>query len=186
MQTTKILPSISWSAYAAQGMSTTAYMADGSERPNIPDHSGVKVPPPLIYVGGFVLGLLLERFFPILVLPQTPRHIAAVLCIALWAILSAWSIGLFRRAGTSFIPIKPTTALVFSGPYRFTRNPMYLGFIGLYVGLALWFSVVWALLALPGVIAGIQYCVIVREEQYLERKFGEKYLQYKARVRRWL
>jgi protein-S-isoprenylcysteine O-methyltransferase Ste14 len=161
-------------------------MADGSERTSIPDHPGVKVPPPLIYVGVFALGLLLERFFPILDLPQTSRHVAAVLCIVFWAILTVWSIGLFRRAGTNFIPIKPTTALVFSGPYRFTRNPMYLGFIGLYVGLAMWFSVVWALLLLPGVIAGIQYYVIVREEQYLERKFGEKYLRYKARVRRWL
>ena len=161
-------------------------MADGSERTNIPDHSGVKVPPPLIYVGAFVLGLLLERRFPILELPQTPRQVVAVLCIALWAILTVWSIGLFRRAGTNFIPIKPTTALVFSGPYRFTRNPMYLGFIVLYAGLALWFSAVWALLLLPGVIAGIQYHVIAREEQYLERKFGEQYLRYKARVRRWL
>ena len=97
-----------------------------------------------------------------------------------------WSIRLFRRAGTSFIPIKPTTALVWSGPYQFTRNPMYLAMACLYLGLALWFDLFWPLILLPGVLAGVQYGVIAREEQYLERKFGDDYRQYKARVRRWL
>ena len=154
--------------------------------PNQLDHADVRIPPPLIYVAGFVLGLLLERAFPILALPKTPSRVAAVLCVALWATLTVWSIGLFRRAHTSFIPIRPTTALVVAGPYRFTRNPMYLGVAGLYLGLALWFGVFWALILLPAVIAVVQYYVIAREEQYLEQKFGEEYLEYKARVRRWI
>lgn len=154
--------------------------------PNNLDHADVRIPPPLIYVAGFVLGLLLERAFPVLVLPKTYSRVAAVLCIALWAILTVWSIGLFNRARTSFLPIKPTTTLVVHGPYQFTRNPMYFGLVCLYLGLALWFGMFWALILLPAVIALVQHYVIAREEQYLERKFGEEYLRYKADVRRWI
>ena len=113
-------------------------------------------------------------------LPKTYSRVAAVLCIALWAILTVWSIGLFNRARTSFLPIKPTTTLVVHGPYQFTRNPMYFGLVCLYLGLALWFGMFWALILLPAVIALVQHHVIAREEQYLERKFGEEYLRYKA------
>jgi protein-S-isoprenylcysteine O-methyltransferase Ste14 len=160
-------------------------MANRSD-PDTLDHANVRIPPPLIYVAGFVLGFLLERAFPVLMLPKTPSRVAALVCVALWAILTLWSIGLFRRARTSFIPVKPTTALVVSGPYQYTRNPMYVGFVCLYLGFALWFSSFWALILLPVVIAVVQYYVIAREEQYLEQKFGEEYLKYKARVRRWI
>lgn len=160
-------------------------MANKSDSNNL-DHADVRIPPPLIYVAGFVLGLLLERVFPVLVLPKTASRVAAVVCVALWAIFSVWSIGLFHRARTSFLPIKPTTALVIYGPYQFTRNPMYLGFVCLYLGLALWFGLFWAVILLPSVIAVIQRYVIVREEQYLEQKFGDEYLIYKAGVRRWI
>jgi protein-S-isoprenylcysteine O-methyltransferase Ste14 len=121
--------------------------------PNNLDHADVRIPPPLIYVAGFVLGLLLERAFPVLVLPKTYSRVAAVLCIALWAILTVWSIGLFNRARTSFLPIRPTTTFVVHAPYQFTRNPMYFGLVCLYLGLALWFGMFWALILLPAVIA---------------------------------
>jgi protein-S-isoprenylcysteine O-methyltransferase Ste14 len=160
-------------------------MANRSE-PNYLDHANVRIPPPLIYVVGFLLGLLLERAFPVLVLPKTPSRVAAVLCIALWAILTVWSIGLFHRAHTSFVPVKPTTTLVIYGPYQFTRNPMYFGLVCLYLGLALWLGMFWALILLPAVIALVQHYVIAREEEYLERKFGAEYLRYKAVVRRWV
>ena len=160
-------------------------MASGSD-PNNLDHADVRIPPPLIYVAGFVFGLLLERAFPVLVLPKTLSRVAAVLFIVLWAILTVWSIGLFHRARTSFLPIKPTTTLVVYGPYKFTRNPMYFGLVCLYLGLALWLGVFWAVILLPAVIALVQHYVIAREEQYLERKFGEEYLRYTAGVRRWV
>ena len=76
--------------------------------------------------------------------------------------------------------------LVVHGPYQFTRNPMYFGLVCLYLGLALWFGIFWALILLPAVIALVQHYVVAREEQYLERKFGEEYLRYKASVRRWI
>jgi protein-S-isoprenylcysteine O-methyltransferase Ste14 len=151
-----------------------------------PDHPNVRIPPPLIYAAGFILGLWLGRAVPVSVLPNTVSRIAAVVWIALWAILGAWSIGLFRRAHTGFLPIRPATTLVIAGPYRVTRNPMYLALACLYVGLALWFDVFWALVLLPWVVVAIQHYVIVREEEYLESKFGDEYRQYKARVRRWL
>jgi protein-S-isoprenylcysteine O-methyltransferase Ste14 len=154
--------------------------------PNNLDHADVKIPPPLIYVAGFVLGLALERFFPELVLPKIPSRVAALLCIALGVTIAVWSVGLFHRERTSFVPIKPTTTLVIYGPYRFTRNPMYLGLVCVYLGIALWFGVFWALILLPAVMALIQRYVIIREEQYLERKFGGEYLKYKADVRRWI
>ena len=91
--------------------------------------------------------------------------------------MAVWSVGLFRRERTSFIPIKPTTTLVIYGPYRFTRNPMYLSLVCVYVGVALWFGLFWALILFPAVMVLIQRYVIVREEQYLARKFGDKYLK---------
>jgi protein-S-isoprenylcysteine O-methyltransferase Ste14 len=108
-------------------------MATKSDLNNL-DHADVRIPPPLIYVAGFVLGLVLERFFPVLVLPKTPSRVAAALCIALGVTMAVWSVGLFRRERTSFVPIKPTTTLVIYGPYHFTRNPMYFGLVCLYVG----------------------------------------------------
>jgi protein-S-isoprenylcysteine O-methyltransferase Ste14 len=92
----------------------------------------------------------------------------------------------FRRAHTSVVPMNPTTALVTSGPYRLTRNPMYVGMALLYVALAFAFGVMWALLLLPAVILVIDRFVIAREEPYLERKFGQSYRDYTLRVRRWL
>jgi protein-S-isoprenylcysteine O-methyltransferase Ste14 len=154
--------------------------------PNNLDHADVRIPPPLIYVAGFVLGLALERFLPVLVLPKIPSRVAAVLCIALGVTIAVWSVGLFRRERTSFVPINPATTLVIYGPYRFTRNPMYLGLVCVYLGISLWFGVFWALILLPAVMALIQRYVIIREEQYLERKFGGEYLKYKADVRRWI
>lgn len=93
---------------------------------------------------------------------------------------------MFRRARTSPLPIKPTLVLVTNGPYRFSRNPMYLSLVLLYFGLALWLDIFWALVLVPIVIILVQYLAIMREERYLERKFGQQYLYYKACVRRWL
>ena len=87
---------------------------------------------------------------------------------------------------TSPLPIKPTTAIVATGPYRFTRNPMYVGLAALYLGITLWVDSLWPVLFLPAVLFMIQRFVIAREERYLEAKFGDQYRGYKARVRRWI
>lgn len=153
---------------------------------NPTDHSGVRFPPPLIYIGVFAVGLFLQHFFPVSVLSGELGRALALICIGIGVIFIVWSISLFRHARTSLVPVKPSTALVTSGPYRCTRNPMYLGLACLYVGLALWFAIFWAVILFPIVIVVVQYYVIAREERYLERKFAEDYLNYKVRVRRWL
>ncbi|HVM45875.1 MAG TPA: isoprenylcysteine carboxylmethyltransferase family protein, partial [Candidatus Thermoplasmatota archaeon] len=90
------------------------------------------------------------------------------------------------RAGTDPIPFHPTTRIVTHGAYRYTRNPMYLGFALATLGLAILADSAWALLAAPAGLVLVDRLVVVREERYLERKFGEEYLAYKRRVRRWL
>jgi protein-S-isoprenylcysteine O-methyltransferase Ste14 len=94
--------------------------------------------------------------------------------------------GLFRRLGTHVPPSQPTTLIATTGPYRWTRNPMYLGMALIYAGLAIGFDGPIALALLPLVLIAIQTQVIAREERYLEAKFGDDYRRYKAEVRRWL
>ena len=90
------------------------------------------------------------------------------------------------RAQTSFDPRKPTTAIVTAGPFRYSRNPMYISLTLLYLGMALLINVLWILLLVVPLLVVMQRGVIAREEAYLERKFGEEYLSYKAQVRRWI
>jgi protein-S-isoprenylcysteine O-methyltransferase Ste14 len=92
----------------------------------------------------------------------------------------------FKRSDTSPKPHKPTTAIVASGPYAVTRNPIYLAFTMIQVGIALWAGSGWMLAFLVPVLVLTHYGVIVREERYLERKFGDEYLNYRGRVRRWM
>jgi protein-S-isoprenylcysteine O-methyltransferase Ste14 len=151
-----------------------------------PDRAGVWIPPPVIYIAGFLGGVALEAAFPIAGLSLTLALVAGFVGVAIWLALDGSAMLLFRRARTSMVPIKPTTAVVTSGPYRITRNPMYLGMAFLYVGLALLLGVIWSLALLPVVLFVVDRHVIAREERYLEAKFGEEYREYKKRVRRWL
>ena len=151
-----------------------------------PDHSGVLVPPPLIYVAFFLVGLGLQRYVPVPRLPiATGRVLSAVFGLP-GLVLMTWSVRRFWASGTSVIPVRPTTALVLEGPYRFTRNPMYLGLLLLYVGVACWFGLVWPLVLAPVLVWVISLSVVGREERYLTRKFGDDYRRYQAHVRRWL
>jgi protein-S-isoprenylcysteine O-methyltransferase Ste14 len=148
--------------------------------------AGIKVPPPLFYLGGLLAGLGLEFAFPIDGPPTWVRIVVAALALAASAYLDFGAMGRFARARTNVIPFKPTTALVTDGPYRITRNPMYVGMACLYVAIAVGFSLIWALVLLPLVLIVVDRLVIAKEEPYLERLFGEPYLDYKNRVRRWL
>jgi protein-S-isoprenylcysteine O-methyltransferase Ste14 len=153
---------------------------------NAADTAGIRVPPPAYYVAGFLAGVALELIWPTSWPSTGVRVAAALIAGAAWLALDGAATVFFRRAGTSMIPVNPTTALVTSGPYRVTRNPMYVGMAFLYVALAFALGVIWALLFLPAVIVAIDRLVIAREEPYLERKFGQTYRDYRARVRRWL
>jgi protein-S-isoprenylcysteine O-methyltransferase Ste14 len=100
--------------------------------------------------------------------------------------LFAWAITTITRAGSNVPTNMPTTSIVATGPYRFTRNPIYLGMMLGLVGLAIAFDSLWLLVMLVPFFLVIRYGVVAREEAYLERKFGEVYRRYRACVRRWL
>ncbi|PYO43728.1 MAG: isoprenylcysteine carboxyl methyltransferase [Gemmatimonadetes bacterium] len=153
------------------------------------DSSAVRIFPPFIYAGLFALGYSVHRFVPAHLWPDGPppaARAAAWALLVVWLGLSASAVFLFRRAGTTPNPSRPTTAIVVHGPFRFTRNPMYVSLVALYLSLTLFVNSVWPLVLLPVVIALVQRQVIAREEAYLEAKFGDEYRAYKARVRRWL
>jgi protein-S-isoprenylcysteine O-methyltransferase Ste14 len=153
---------------------------------NEPDNANVIAPPPLIYGVAFIVGWLIHRAFPVPVLPETlARWIGVVFVIASIPV----AITAFRamiRAQTSFDPRKPTTAIVSQGPFRYSRNPLYISLTLLYLGVALLINMLWIVLLVVPLLAVIQCGVMAREEAYLERKFGEEYLNYKSRVRRWV
>lgn len=150
------------------------------------DSAKVGFPPPLIYIGLLLLGLALERVMPIaLNLPPMGRYLGGGLLILAGCGLAAAALGLFRQIGTKPEPWKTTSAIVRSGIYARTRNPMYLGMAMAYAGLGLAFSSLSVLLLLPVLIVLVQGQVIAREEAYLEAKFGDEYRQYRSDVRRW-
>ena len=105
---------------------------------------------------------------------------------ALALALFAWAIITMTRAGSNVPTNRPTTTIVESGPYRFTRNPIYHGMFLALIGLAIAFDNLWLLMMLVPFALVIRYGVVAREEAYLERKFGGTYRGYRSRVRRWL
>jgi protein-S-isoprenylcysteine O-methyltransferase Ste14 len=144
------------------------------------------VRPPLVYLVSLVVGTLVHLATPF---PFVPGTLAAPLGAALVVVaiaLFSFSVAKFRAAGTPVPARKPTTAIVRTGPYRFSRNPIYLAFSLLQLGIAIWVNSLWLLATLAGALALMHYVVIPREEQYLERRFGAEYVDYKAFVRRWL
>ena len=144
------------------------------------------VRPPLVYLISLVTGALIQLATPLPFLPGTLAvPLGASLVVVAIALLS-YSVAKFLAAGTPVPARKPTTVIVRTGPYRFSRNPIYLAFSLLQLGIAIWVNSLWLLATLVGAVALIHYVVILREEQYLERRFGAQYLDYKASVRRWL
>ena len=148
------------------------------------DNPGVIAPPPLIFAGPLVVGLLLHRFFPKKFLPRGIGIALGSLGIISGAMLIQGGFREMRAAKTNVNPTLPVTTIVTEGPFRYTRNPLYMGFTLIYTGIALLANALWALLLLPVVLVVMIYGVIKREERYLERKFGEQYLSYKDKVRR--
>ncbi|MDQ3571887.1 MAG: isoprenylcysteine carboxylmethyltransferase family protein [Actinomycetota bacterium] len=148
--------------------------------------SGVKVPPPLYFVAGFLASVGLEAAMPIDRPPLPITLLGAAIGIAGWLALDGAAMLSFIRARTSMIPMKPSSALVRTGPYRFTRNPMYVGMAALYLGLAFALGFIWPLIVLPLVLVAIDRLVIAKEEAYLARRFEQPYRDYMERVRRWL
>jgi protein-S-isoprenylcysteine O-methyltransferase Ste14 len=159
-------------------------MEEGSRGPN------VRIPPPLLFALPLLTGFIVQHFVPThLVNGVEPIRIIRLVGVAEIAIalgLFAWAISTFRRLQTPVIPIRPARALAKEGPFKLTRNPMYLGFTVLYLGIALVANAFWPLVFLPEAIALTYLFAIRLEEAYLTREFGDAYREYCSRVRRWL
>ena len=149
------------------------------------DSPGVRVPPPLIFAAAFVLGLGLQRLTPAFVWPPSFELPGFVLAGAGLSLM-LWSVGVFWWRRTTIMPNRSATEFVVVGPYKFTRNPMYLGLSVAYLGLSFAFGPVWPLVLLPLAVYVIGRTVIAREEEYLLRTFGPAYEEYCSRVRRWI
>lgn len=149
-------------------------------------HAGVFVPPPLVYVVVFLAAMLLDRSKRFAFVATPASRVIGVALIVLAAALAVWSIGLFWRAGTSIVPIKASAAFVATGPYRFSRNPMYVSLLIAYAGAGFLSASFWPFLFLPVVVAVVGFVVIRPEERYLCARFGEAYESYQSRVRRWI
>jgi protein-S-isoprenylcysteine O-methyltransferase Ste14 len=150
------------------------------------DNPGINLPPPLIYVVPLLLGLLLDRRVR---LPFLPRGAARGLgwpLLGSGVALNGWFLKTMRDAQAPIRTDKPVPRLTTTGPFRYTRNPSYLALALIYAGIAVLRDSPWAMLLLPLVMIVIQREVIEREERYLQRAFGEEYLDYKRKVRRWV
>ena len=152
----------------------------------LPDVAGMRVPPPLLYAGTLAVGLLLDRFFPRSVLPRPAARVVGGALFGVSLLFGPPAVLAMRRAQTALSPDAPTTAIVDRGPFRYSRNPIYVSFTLIYAGIATFVNALWPLVLLPGVLLLIHRQVVGREEPYLERVFGAEYLRYKRRVRRWI
>jgi protein-S-isoprenylcysteine O-methyltransferase Ste14 len=144
------------------------------------------VRPPLVYLGSIGLGLLVHSFWPVPVLPASVSAPIGILIVVAASALFSSAVRSFRRAGTPIPGNRPTSTIVRAGPYGFSRNPIYLAFTLLEVGLAAWVNALGLLLAVLPALAIMALVVIPREERYLESRFPSEYLAYKGAVRRWL
>jgi protein-S-isoprenylcysteine O-methyltransferase Ste14 len=171
-----------------------------------PDNAGVRIPPPLFYAVAILLGLLFDGVHSLpIVTPVATGVVRSVdvgsgfsrialsriilvvawLLVAGWLYLTSTAFRLFWSKHTSVLPIRPSTTLVVAGPYRFTRNPMYLGLALLTIALSLFLNTWWPIVLLVPTLVVIQNFVIAREESYLHRRFGAEYDAYACQVRRW-
>ncbi|HEX3624584.1 MAG TPA: isoprenylcysteine carboxylmethyltransferase family protein [Verrucomicrobiae bacterium] len=142
--------------------------------------------PPMLYFGWFGVGLALEWLVPLQSYACESTHIAGGILGFMGTALGLWGVHTFHRAGTYVRPNRPVTALVTNGPFRYSRNPLYVAMTVIYLGMTLSTGSWWPLAALLPALAMVHWRIILREEQFLENRFGESYRSYKTRVRRWV
>lgn len=148
------------------------------------------MPPPFIYAAGFLVGWGINRLIGGPVVPPAgalaTRLVPGLILGGAGVALVASAVWAIKRAGSSVAPMRPVTALVTSGVFRWSRNPIYLGFALISAGVAVSLNLLWPVLMLLVVMPVVRRRVIAREEAYLERRFGREYRRYRERVARWL
>ena len=143
--------------------------------------------PPLVFIAALGIGWFLNWLIPLLLpSPLYAVRIAGGILILAGSALGFWGVHALHRAGTAVRPNRPVSSLVTDGPYRYTRNPLYIGLTADYLGITLSTGVLWLLVTLVPGLAVMHWIIVRREEQFLEAKFGDAYRDYKARVRRWI
>jgi protein-S-isoprenylcysteine O-methyltransferase Ste14 len=142
--------------------------------------------PPLVYLGTIALGYILHLTWPVRLMSPTTSLILGGITVLVAVALFLYAIREFQNAGTPVPGNRPTTTIVRTGPYHCSRNPIYLSFSLLQLGVAYWLNSLWLLVTLIPALALMSFVVIPREEKYLESRFPSDYLPYKASVRRWL
>lgn len=151
------------------------------------DRPAVLVSPPALLLGILLIGALVHYFiWTVALLPPWPARILGALLIIGSRVFAQAARRAFRRVGTNVLPSQPSTALATDGPYRHTRNPIYLSHLVLYLGAALIVNGAAPLVLLPLLAIGLHWGVVRPEERYLQHKFGEPYTAYCQRVRRWV
>jgi protein-S-isoprenylcysteine O-methyltransferase Ste14 len=150
----------------------------------------VRIPPPLLFALPLLTGFIVQHFVPIHIVngadPVRTLRLVGIAEIVIALLLIGWAMSTFVRLRTPIVPIRPARALVEEGPFKLTRNPMYLGFTVLYLGIAFVANAFWPFVFLPEAIALTYLFAIRLEEAYLVREFGDAYTAYCSRVRRWL
>jgi protein-S-isoprenylcysteine O-methyltransferase Ste14 len=161
-------------------------MTQGSRVPAGADNPGVVAPPPLIYLGAFLIVLVCRWFWPIPIDAGSRGLWPGLIMIALGAGIAIWGRRTMEAAGTNVNPARPAKTIVSSGPFRFSRNPLYLSLTTIYLGLTLAVNTRWGFVVLIPLLVVMHRSVVLREERYLDRKFGDSYRQYRSNVRRYL
>ena len=170
----------------SENRDTYGYAEQQPDLEDCPHGPGVRVHPPVIYGISILSGIVLNKYWPLAMPYGLHGYLYGSLVIFPAIFLAGFSVIEFHQAGTELRPDKPDSALITSGPYRFTRNPLYIVLTLAQVTVALWHDNAWILiLAVPSVVVITKYA-IAREECYLEKRFGQDYLDYRQRVRRWL
>lgn len=150
------------------------------------DHAPVRVPAPFIYAGFIAAALLLHMLLPLPApLPRITRGLGLAAVVG-GLVLGVLAVMRMRSAHTSVSPHRPTTSLVTDGPFRFTRNPIYVGFFLIFLGFTFLAGTLWGIVLAPLAPITVNYLVIGAEESYLDGKFADHYAEYKSRVRKWL
>jgi protein-S-isoprenylcysteine O-methyltransferase Ste14 len=151
---------------------------------------GTPFPPTLLFVLGLLFAWWLHATIPFEIVAEPSFGLwglaVGAVALAIGSAVFGWGMSTFARARTGILLQRPASRLVTYGPYRWSRNPMYVGFVAMYVGFALMMNSVWPIALLPGVIVALELIVITREERYLRTIFGPVYEDYCRRVNRWM